>query len=953
MAGSTTDANGNITSITWNDPDFWRPAQITDPMSRVTTFSYGQQNITGQNGMFYSEAYLNFDNSTATMDVKTGLDGFGRTLLTERRQAPGSSALDAVETDYGSSQFPRTQTMPYLASGMAFAPSGTPTSTTYYDALNRVSEVDDSGSPHGSVTYSYYDNDVLVTIGPAPTGENTKQRQYEYDILGRLKSVCEITAGTTAWPGTSCAQTNGQTGYWTTYTRTYGANPGGVNQQELYVKQYDDSNGKYESRSFFYDQLGRLSAEINPENGTTQYFYDSASTCSSNSYNGDLVERKDNAGNVTCYAYDNLHRLTDVTYPSGPNSAGTQTRHYFYDTTVIDSVVPLSNTKGRLSHAITCTSGVGCPSGWTTDEGFSYDADGGLTDVYEATPHSPSGEYYHLNAVYWANGNVNQLSAPAPAQGQPTNLLYNLIPTLAWTALDGEGRPTQVTATTGQQPVTSASWSDADPSTSPYVPLGALTNVTYGSGDSDQPWYDMNTGRMKAYNFVVNTYTDQGQLTWNANGSVSALTVSDPFNANDIGCSYTHDDLARIATANCGTAWNQSFAYDPFGNIAKTGSNGGISFIPASYSNNQINLTGFSYDSDGNLKNWGDSSHTASWDAEGRLVSISNGTTTVNAFTYDALGRAVEHSYGTNSYEQIVYSPDGNKFALMTGGTTLSKAFVPLPGGGTAVYNSSGLAYYMHSDWLGSSRLASAPTGTNRVLYDGAYAPFGESYAETSSYAYRSFTGENEDTVQGLADFLFREYSDQQQGRWMSPDPAGLGAADVTNPQSWNRYAYVLNNPLPLIDPLGLDCGDALSAIADSSGCPSESFLTASGGGAGQDAFAEALAAYLLQTNSLMNGWSGYNNLGCLANSGTVTCSAGGEAIATFTYGQLGLGSPDRLAQRFRDFANAFQFDKSANKPYCLETFNSNVVDQAEGGVAQAYDKACLKHLPHLSKHKP
>ena len=40
----------------------------------------------------------------------------------------------------------------------------------------------------------------------------------------------------------------------------------------------------------------------------------------------------------------------------------------------------------------------------------------------------------------------------------------------------------------------------------------------------------------------------------------------------------------------------------------------------------------------------------------------------------------------------------------------------------------------------------------------------------------------------------------------MHPDPAGLAAVDPTNPQSWNRYAYVLNNPLKYIDPNGLDC---------------------------------------------------------------------------------------------------------------------------------------------------
>jgi len=68
-----------------------------------------------------------------------------------------------------------------------------------------------------------------------------------------------------------------------------------------------------------------------------------------------------------------------------------------------------------------------------------------------------------------------------------------------------------------------------------------------------------------------------------------------------------------------------------------------------------------------------------------------------------------------------------------------------------------------------------------------------------------NFTGQYEDTLSGLYDFLYREYS-PVQGRWISPDPAGLAAVDPTNPQSWNRYAYALNSPVRYIDPTGLEC---------------------------------------------------------------------------------------------------------------------------------------------------
>lgn len=90
---------------------------------------------------------------------------------------------------------------------------------------------------------------------------------------------------------------------------------------------------------------------------------------------------------------------------------------------------------------------------------------------------------------------------------------------------------------------------------------------------------------------------------------------------------------------------------------------------------------------------------------------------------------------------------------------------------------------------------------------DLAYTPFGIPYAQSGSTGVTdiSFAGNNEDTTTSLYDAQFREYG--IQGRWPSPDPAGMAATNPANPQSWNRYAYALNSPLNLVDPSGLKCG--------------------------------------------------------------------------------------------------------------------------------------------------
>jgi RHS repeat-associated protein len=111
--------------------------------------------------------------------------------------------------------------------------------------------------------------------------------------------------------------------------------------------------------------------------------------------------------------------------------------------------------------------------------------------------------------------------------------------------------------------------------------------------------------------------------------------------------------------------------------------------------------------------------------------------------------------------------------------------------------------YFVHQDHLGSTRLV---TGLNlAVVQNLDYFPHGEPNSTDSGITTQEFTGDESDAESGLDHTQFRQYS-SPMARWMTPDPAGLAAVNPTNPQSWNRYAYALNNPLLFVDRIGLYC---------------------------------------------------------------------------------------------------------------------------------------------------
>jgi YD repeat-containing protein len=353
---SITDENNQTTTYSYVDPTtgyldpYWRVVAVTDPLQNITHYTYSPT---------ANEQSFPFNGNSSTVDVLSTADSQGRLILMQTKQSPTSSNYDTVVQSYDSDGRPATVGIPCTST--ASRPCTSAVTTTAYDNLGRTTQVTDGGG--GYVSYNYapggtFNNDVVVTVGPAPTGENTKRKQMEYDGLGRLTSVCELTS--TSNGGGTCSQTATQTGYWTKYVHD------GLNR--LISVSQNAQSASPQSRTFSYDGLSRLTSETNPESGTATYTYDTDSTCGTSK--GDLVKKIDSVGNVTCFASDALHRKLSATYPSGTYAGVTPSKYFVYDSATLNGTA-MTNVKDHLAEAYTCTT---CPGTKLTDIGYSYTA---------------------------------------------------------------------------------------------------------------------------------------------------------------------------------------------------------------------------------------------------------------------------------------------------------------------------------------------------------------------------------------------------------------------------------------------------------------------------------------------------------------------------------------------------------------------------------------------------
>ena len=490
------------------DP-YWRVSSITDPLGNV---SYTNYTVTSQQNTFTFNSSSSISNTTRTTD------GYGRTTNVQHQQSPSGTDYDTLSTSYGWSTNYRTVATSQACSASLGGNCAT-VRTNYVDPLGRLYQ--ESTQSNETLQHTYTQNDDLAVLSPAPAGESNKQVQNEYDGLGRLTSSCAISS--TVNGNVSCNQNTNNTAKGVLTTASYASAPG---------TQTISSTRGSQTRSTTVDALGRTIQKVTPEGGTWSLKYDSNSSCPSGyrGSTGQLASMSDPNGNLICYAYDTLNRLTGV------NANGTSCRHFYYDnSTGYSGVIPNgvsapTNSNGRMVEAATDT----CSAGTlTTDEWFSYDKDGHATDLWQSSPHST--QYYHSVATYAGNGAVTSLQLASPS-------LYTMT-----YGLDGEGR--RNTLKQGSTNIVTG------PLTGMYDAAGRVLNVqlTGSTPDQDIYTYDLNTGSMKTFEFEVGSSNLTGTPTWNANGTLSQLQIVDGFNSGGSQvCAFSYDDLSRLLTDACG-----------------------------------------------------------------------------------------------------------------------------------------------------------------------------------------------------------------------------------------------------------------------------------------------------------------------------------------------------------------------------------------------------------------
>lgn len=212
-----------------------------------------------------------------------------------------------------------------------------------------------------------------------------------------------------------------------------------------------------------------------------------------------------------------------------------------------------------------------------------------------------------------------------------------------------------------------------------------------------------------------------------------------------------------------------------------------------STSTNRFTSSGWQYDAAGNVTGDAEGKDFI-YDAENHQIEVKNDqAATIGEYRYDGDGRRVKKIAGEET-TVFVYNASGQLVAEYSTQTS-----------------STPQTSYLTTDHLGSTRLVTDQLGVVKDRKD--YGAFGDEIvtsARVSAIGYTSggdevrkgYTGYEKDGESGL-EFAQARYYSSTHGRYTSVDPL-TASASIRNPQTFNRYSYVLNSPYKYVDPLGL-----------------------------------------------------------------------------------------------------------------------------------------------------
>jgi RHS repeat-associated protein len=262
---------------------------------------------------------------------------------------------------------------------------------------------------------------------------------------------------------------------------------------------------------------------------------------------------------------------------------------------------------------------------------------------------------------------------------------------------------------------------------------------------------------------------------------------------------FAYDGLGRLTGTNDTQTGAHTYGYDDLGNLTYADDVGTIQYAgPRPHAPSKFMGVTQNYDAAGNHQ--GDAARravTLNGSARAsRIVRASDGG--VLDIEYDAFGnRAATYGPGGTRLYFGDYELRGNDeiFHVRVGGRSVAMMSRKV---GTSFVDTA----YIHGDHLGSTEVVTANgLVVSRFSYDawGARRDLPSTYDNANGGFDHGFTGHEHDDEWGVINMQGRLY-DPAMRSMLSPDPV---VVDPYASQAYNRYAYVLNDPLNLTDPTG------------------------------------------------------------------------------------------------------------------------------------------------------